>query len=217
MKNCTNTLGWKLGKLKSLAHTRDEKLIRINEYNKSPTRCLKCQTPFNYENRHKKFCNRSCSASYNNVGVSRKESIINTCVCGNTIKGKNKKYCSIACFNNNKNTKNIQHWKNNQDEIKILPSYVRNYLLEKSGNKCCECDWGEKNPYSGHYALVIDHIDGNSENNREDNLRVLCARCDSMTATYMGLNRGKGRVVRRQTYERLKLKATREGITYRPN
>lgn len=41
--------------------------------------------------------------------------------------------------------------------------------------------------------LEIDHIDGNSENNSEENLRLICPNCHSLTATYKGANRGKGR------------------------
>ncbi len=41
--------------------------------------------------------------------------------------------------------------------------------------------------------LVSDHIDGNWRNNIENNLRLICPNCDSLTHTYAGLNRGNGR------------------------
>ena len=44
-------------------------------------------------------------------------------------------------------------------------------------------------------GLEVDHIDGNSENHREDNLRMLCPNCHSLTNTYKSLNRGKGRTI----------------------
>ena len=49
-----------------------------------------------------------------------------------------------------------------------------------------------KNPNNDVYT-DIDHIDGNSENNSENNLRLICPNCHSLTATYRGANRGHGR------------------------
>ena len=39
----------------------------------------------------------------------------------------------------------------------------------------------------------MDHIDGNSENNRLDNLRLICSNCDMQLPTYKAKNKGKGR------------------------
>ncbi len=43
------------------------------------------------------------------------------------------------------------------------------------------------------WDLEIDHIDGNSDNNSEENLRLVCPNCHSLTSTYCGTNRGNGR------------------------
>ncbi len=43
------------------------------------------------------------------------------------------------------------------------------------------------------WDLEIDHIDGNSDNNSEENLRLVCPNCHSLTSTYRGTNRGNGR------------------------
>ena len=40
---------------------------------------------------------------------------------------------------------------------------------------------------------TVDHIDGNSDNNSEENLRLICPNCHSLTSTYRGANRGHGR------------------------
>ncbi len=40
--------------------------------------------------------------------------------------------------------------------------------------------------------LELDHIDGNSDNNAKDNVRLLCPNCHATTPTYKGRNRGKG-------------------------
>ena len=43
------------------------------------------------------------------------------------------------------------------------------------------------------HQLVADHIDGDWRNNVENNLRLICPNCDSLTSTYAALNRGNGR------------------------
>lgn len=42
------------------------KIKRIEKYNQSPKLCLNCNSAFPYEKRSLKFCNSSCSCTYNN-------------------------------------------------------------------------------------------------------------------------------------------------------
>ena len=67
------------------------------------------------------------------------------------------------------------------------------------------CGWAEINLITGTVPLVADHIDGNLRNNKENNLRLICPNCDSLTTTYAGLNRGNGRI------NRVKSKRAKEG------
>jgi len=55
------------------------------------------------------------------------------------------------------------------------------------------CGWSKKNRFSNRIALEIDHVDGNSENNIESNLRLLCPNCHSLTPYFKNLNKGNGR------------------------
>jgi hypothetical protein len=86
-----------------------------------------------------------------------------------------------------------------------VSGYVRRYILERDGNQCVLCGWGERNPHTGTLPLVLDHIDGDSENTTEGNLRTLCPNCDSLTNTYKGANRGRGRKGRMKRYLSVKL------------
>ena len=57
-------------------------------------KCLKC----NKETTNLKFCSRSCSASYNNIGVRRHGEPAGSCVvCGKPKGDAKRKYCSNAC------------------------------------------------------------------------------------------------------------------------
>ena len=107
------------------------------------------------------------------------------------------KYCSNACQISFQYKLYIQKWKsgavNGLQNPGIVSRHIKKYLRQKYQNKCCVCGWSEKNVITGEIPLVADHIDGNWENNKEENLRLICPNCDSLSSTYAGLNRGKGR------------------------
>jgi hypothetical protein len=44
--------------------------------------------------------------------------------------------------------------------------------------------------------VEVEHIDGDWQNNNPENLILLCPNCHSLTPTYRGLNRGRGRARR---------------------
>ncbi len=49
--------------------------------------------------------------------------------------------------------------------------------------------------------MILDHIDGNSENRFIDNFRLVCSNCDSQLDTYKSKNKGSGRHYRRERYK----------------
>lgn len=65
--------------------------------------------------------------------------------------------------------------------------------MEKTKNKCQLCGWSKKNIITNKVPLEVDHLDGNSENNVEDNLRMICPNCHSLSPTFRNLNKGNGR------------------------
>ena len=74
-----------------------------------------------------------------------------------------------------------------------ISNHIRRYLMDKYNSKCANCGWGQINPYTKVIPLEIEHIDGNYLNNNESNLILLCPNCHSLTPTYKGANKGKGR------------------------
>lgn len=58
-------------------------------------------------------------------------------------------------------------------------------LLKRS---CYVCNMGEE--WQGRFiSLQLDHINGRNDDNRIENLRILCPNCHSQTATYAGKNK----------------------------
>lgn len=124
-----------------------------------------------------------------------------------------RKYCSDKCaekarvstsisFQRKLYEKYIEDWK--LDIISgsrgegVVSWHIRRYLFEKYDNKCCECGWSKVNITTGKIPLEIEHIDGDWNNHKEENLKLLCPSCHSLTSTYKSLNKGKGRQVRLQ-------------------
>lgn len=113
------------------------------------------------------------------------------------------KWCSNKCQQKAQYRNYIERWKAGQENGRAglydLSSYIRRYLFEKFDSKCCECGWNKSNPTTGKIPLHVEHIDGNSQNNAENNLKLLCPNCHSLTSTFGILNKGKGRYSRTNT------------------
>ena len=133
-----------------------------------------------------------------NKGTGKKYYCLN---CGKELtncKNTNHKYCSNYCQQDYEYKLWIERYKQDNSIAKPskwgqIPAPLRKYIFNKFENKCCLCGWSKYNPYTKTLPLEIDHIDGNSNNNSEENLRLICPNCHSLTATYRGANRGNGR------------------------
>lgn len=56
--------------------------------------------------------------------------------------------------------------------------------------RCEECGWARKSE-DGRVPLELDHVNGDSTDNRLENPRVLCPNCHSLKPTHRGRNKGK--------------------------
>lgn len=141
------------------------------------------------------------------INHTNKETTKKYCLsCGKELHGfrNNQKFCDSKCQNDYAYKQYIERWKKGEETgIKgdySTSNYIKRYLFEKFNNKCCKCGWKEINPYTGNIPLEIKHKDGNYTNNTEDNLELLCPNCHSLTSTYKGANKGKGRAARSKYY-----------------
>ena len=149
-----------------------------------------------------KFCNSSCSASYNNkIRTSRIKlyQYFNCLNCNkeyirrpNQIKKGHKIYCSQQCSFQHKIKINTEE-RNKQfkDGRLTLRSQLRKIIFKRDGHVCCNCKltaWLDK-----PIPLWLDHIDGNASNNKPENLRLICLNCDALGTTFGSKNKGKGR------------------------
>ena len=69
--------------------------------------------------------------------------------------------------------------------------------LIREGLKRAECElcgWAVARPIDGVVPVELDHINGDKNDNRLENLRVLCPNCHALQPTHRALNRGSRRI-----------------------
>lgn len=126
--------------------------------------------------------------------------------CGTILPAEFRRYCSNQCQSDKLYCDFIARWKlgledgNRGVSAKNISGHLYKYLRHKYKDTCSICGWNKVSPVTGKVPLEINHIDGNADNNHEDNLRILCPNCHSLTPNYKNLNYGKGREWRRLKY-----------------
>jgi hypothetical protein len=161
--------------------------------------CRNCDKTFNknpndIKKTNNNFCSKSCAAIFNNKKYPKRKKVVkeirSTCRgCGTIIiKPYPRVFCSKDCNNSYLRTKTIERIENQES---VTPNSLRMYLIQKLGERCTNpnCGWDWSKPCT----VEVEHIDGDSENNDPTNLTLLCPNCHSMTPTYKGRNRGKGK------------------------
>lgn len=179
----------KLNTVKSREISAKKHAEFVAKYLADPKCCKYCHKQLAFEKRYNDFCSQACAANYNNGSrIVRR----NCLYCNKVINKGSKKYCSVAC---------LQMYRAEEAIKNGTASWVtiRNYLL-KTNRKCSDCGLTEWNGQP--IPLEIHHKDGDSKNNKFDNLVLICPNCHALTPNYKNRNKGNGREDRRQIYQR---------------
>lgn len=117
------------------------------------------------------FCSRACSATYNNKRKKKKGTWFSCEVCGknfyrnpSTAKRKPCRACNKSCSAKLRIGKKSNHWKGGK-------SYRAKAFRVKPA-QCERCGWN-----IDKRGLVVHHKDRNRENNKLENLEILCGGC----------------------------------------
>lgn len=176
-------------------------LEKINTYKINPSLCLFCKIELEYSKKNNKYCTKSCAAKLNNKKFpKRKLEDQNKCIkCSKKRSLKSKSGLCKNCFHGHE--EKIERWLSGENFISksvipVTPGWIKKHIIKTRGAKCEICGFDKLHPVTNRPIIELDHIDGNSRNNLENNLRLLCLNCHGATNNYRSLNIGKGRIGR---------------------
>lgn len=204
-----------LSKTKKAIKLRMNKLgFTFKEFNKKERIIRYCECcGEQIKNSGIRFCSSSCAAKINNslfpkrtpIDVDESKKIgkrirhpkqVKHCLqCGANCFDM---FCNSICHKVYQFETNIKNWKCGVDlgytgKTKQLKGFIRRYLHEKANFKCSKCGWDKIHPITNKCPLEVNHIDGNAENCKEENLEVICPNCHSLTENFRALNKNSKR------------------------
>jgi len=153
----------------------------------------------------RKFCNMSCTTTYNNKKYPKRTHgrIKPKCkFCNKQLDDHRRKYCSNKCQSSYKAQQRFKLVENGEfDKMGLkstIDSLTKRYLIHIYGNKCMKCGWDKINKWTVRVPIEMNHIDGNPEHHELTNVELLCPNCYSLSE--FTKSRGKGRKWRKTIF-----------------
>jgi hypothetical protein len=227
----TTTDGKSIGRHTHLAHSTPEQrgVLKRNTITKV-CKLDSCKKSFQLERtvnsdgiehipkKERQYCSKGCANTKNKT----KPNIINNVIrihtkclnCGGVIARTHVKklgYCSNECLYDSKIKFLLDKAiaQNTFTGVISNPKTVRRYLIHHYGNKCSICgiqEWQGKD-----VPVVMDHIDGDSDNWAFTNLRIICRNCDGLLPTFAGRNVNKSKKISiRMKNQSIRIKSGRQ-------
>jgi len=204
-ENCWNKIEWMWKRFcclscSSLFNWKKIHDKLVEEYNLNPHICIYCwwKILHTWKNKNrltntkdKQFCSRSCVAQYWNKihypnWIPFKYRKCKWCWADN--KRKNARYCSDKC---------LQEKQDKDTELKLVKNWttkldwIKHFLIRKRWHKCETCWITEWNWVPT--PIEIHHLNWDSVDNREKNLKLICPNCHSQTDNYKSKNKNSTR------------------------
>lgn len=146
-------------------------------------------------------CQVCGSVFANHDGSGKNKGKLKTCTTHRTRSGAPIKKAAHI----HRKNKKIESWLSGQwsgaTKSGDLSKIIWNFLRERANNICenADCISGGKpvptHPSDGRTVLEVNHVNGNGQDHRPENLEVICPTCHALTPTYRGRNAGNGRPV----------------------
>lgn len=112
---------------------------------------------------------------------------MNTCFtclnCGKTNDckghGFTNKYCNNKCQAEHRSRLLVKDWREGKTKTWAkIPEWVKRYLIEQRGYRCEDCKNTTHNKLP--IPLVVNHKNGDTYDNSEENLELICPNCRSI-------------------------------------
>ena len=119
--------------------------------------------------------------------------------CGKEASRPSGTYCSNRCQQDYQKKKYVERVERiGAFDATLDNTTPKTYLLRTRGHRCEIC---KRTTWMGRpIPLVFDHINGNSDDWRLSNVRLVCGNCNMQLPTFTSKNRGNGRYWRRVRY-----------------
>jgi len=86
-----------------------------------------------------------------------------------------------------------------REEGKLCKNAIKDMILKEQNCRFSIC--GIEPMWNGKPMIfILDHIDGDNENNSRENLRLVCSNCDSQLPTYKNKNKNRNKDSQNKRY-----------------